>query len=71
MAQSDTLRKLLDPPGRPQPSAAGDRDLAAEADLLKFKQERRKIQRAVNLIVKEKRMRGLLPAFGGLEVYQA
>ena len=71
MAQSDTLRKLLNPPGRPQPSAAGDRDLAAEADLLQFKKERRKFQRALSLIVKEKRMRGLLPAFGGPEVYQA
>ena len=71
MAQSDTLRKLLNPLGRPQPSAAGDRDLAAEADLLQFKQERRKIQRALNLIVTEKRVRGVLPAFGGPEVYQA
>ena len=54
-----------------QVPASGDRDLAAEADLLQFKQERRKIQRALNLIVTDKRMRGVLPAFGGPEVYQA
>ena len=53
------VRKLLNPLGRPQPSAAGDRDLAAEADLQRFKQQRRKIQRCLNLIVKEKRMMGI------------
>ena len=76
MAHYDRMRKLLDAPGRPQASAVGDRDLAAEADLQRFKQQRRKLQRSLNLIVKEKRRRGLLPALGNTdasrqEFYQA
>ena len=50
-----------------EPSAFGDGDLGWEQQevLIEFRKERRKIKRSANLILKEMRRRGLLPAIGG------
>ena len=50
-----------------EPSAFGDGDIGWEQQevLIEFRKERRKIKRSANLILKEMRRRGLLPAIGG------